>query len=106
MKTPNLLTVPKAGLTKREKLTAFKKLHKIQTHRASQMRREEHPWSALLMSPALQLASDYGSDAATMPELVAEFCRLLDEQRLLVNGPTEREAVRELCRLNGIVCEL
>lgn len=104
--TPMLLDVPATHPTRYERLQAFKTRQGIWTHRASFRTKEEHPWSALLVPRArLALAGYIDGDEPDDPmSLIAGYCRLLDEARLLVTGETELDAVQRLCSENNIVC--
>jgi hypothetical protein len=105
LKTPNLLDVPKTGLSAREKLRAFKAAHGIETKHCPGMTRKEHPWLACLMPAARQFG--YGVTAESdLFDCVEKVGRLLDEAGVLVTGETERDALRRLCECNDIPCAL
>lgn len=106
MKHPTLIDVPKDSPSKRERLEAFKKLHGIWTHNAGYEPKDE-PWSALALNQSAVALNGYGVKPADSPlDIIAGYCRLLDEWNLLVTGETEREAIRTLCEKNGIVFDL
>lgn len=98
----DLFTVPKTGPTKRERIDAFKKEHAIWTYGTN-----KYQWDAILVSHSRKKLKGYGVTQNTEPfELVASYCRLLEEADLLVTGPSEIGAIRELCHLNDIPCQL
>lgn len=107
MKHPVLLDVLKDSPTRKEKLDAFKAKHDIWTHCASHMNEK---WCAMAVTLSIQRLfgySDLKPDESVKPiDLIARYCRLLDEANLLVNGNTEAEAVRSLCEFNNIPCDL
>lgn len=105
MKTPNLLDVPKDSPTRKERIEDFKKRHGIWTYHCYTP--PEAPWDAMLVPKAAESLKGYGVKPTDEPmEMIAGYCRLLDEWNLLVSGKTEREAIRTLCEHNGIPCEL
>jgi len=95
MKTPPLINVEPTRKTKRVLFSEFKAKNGIETHRI-QMRREDHPWIALL-----RFDSDVGKSIC---QVMAESCRLYDESGHLATGEGELSAVRKLCQQRGIHC--
>lgn len=77
------------GESRANKLKAFKTKHGILTHRTSGMKREDHPWIALIPSE-----EDQGKDIGT---IMAESCRIYEEQGRLATGEGELSAIRQLC---------
>lgn len=108
MKTPLLLDVPKTHMSRYERVQAFKERNGIWTHSCREMRREDHPWCAMLVHRARKALAGYlDHDEPDDPiSLIAGYCRLLDEWSLLVTGKTERDAIRRLCAHNRIPCTL
>lgn len=97
MKTPPLFNVEPTRKTRRVLLSEFKAKHGIETYR-SQMRREDHPWIALL-----RFDCDTGK---SIGQVMAESCRLYDESGYLATGEGELSAVRKLCQQRGITCSV
>jgi hypothetical protein len=93
--TPNLLDVPPTHPTRQEILQAFKTRQGVWTYCGKGMKREEHPWEALLVPS--------GGEPDDPVSLIAGYCRLLEEAGLLVTGETELDAVQRLCAANEIV---
>jgi len=65
----------------------------IQAHHAPHM--EEDPWLAIPMERAREILDGYDltpSEKTSIPDMMAGYCRLLDECGLLFYGDTEREA--------------
>lgn len=103
MKTPNLIDVSKDSPSKADKLEAFKKEHGIWTHRAT-IAKQDYPWSALLLptNPHYELPyQEFVKDLEPV-EIIAGYCRILDEAGFLVTGKTESEAIDRLCVNIGI----
>ena len=89
------------------RLELIKEQHGIETHNAGpHWGRKNHPWSACHMPSARELAQDCDDTVKDIADAVAKFCRLLEEQGLLVTGETEADAVVELCRNLEIPCVL
>jgi hypothetical protein len=67
------------------------KAHDIQTHYC---RYEEEPWLAIPMRAARAIVGALPDDPAcnTLPEIMANYCGLLDDADILFYGMTEREA--------------
>lgn len=106
MKTPLLFDVPKTHPSRKEKIKAFKELHGIETVN-SQLPKGEQPWTACLMPKAHQIGAGYGCDPkSNFMDLFVKIGRLLCESKIMVNGETERDAIRTLCDENNIVCDL
>jgi hypothetical protein len=98
----DLFNVPKMGPTRREKLDAFKKEHDIAVVGSN-----KYQWSALLMTHARKRLKGYGvKKSADAWDLIAGYCRLLEETNLIITGPSEIGAIRELCHRNNIPCPL
>jgi hypothetical protein len=108
MKTPLLFDVPKTHPSRIDRVNAFKKKHDIFTHYAGRsFGKENEPWDALWVTGARKLLKGYTGSGVVIPEeLIANWCRLLDEASLLLTGKTERDAIRELCQCNNIPCDL
>ena len=102
MRHPTLFDVPKDSLSRRDRLMAFREAHRIWTHFC----RGEDPWLAMLLPRAEELAKQYGSANFHPVEMMADYCRLLEEQDIIAVGHTERDAVRTLCAVNKIGCDL
>lgn len=100
-RAPTLFDVPKDSPSRKKKLQAFKDTHGIWTHHASGL---EEPWTAVWVTGARDALSDYGPEVATMLpiELIAGYCRLLEECSLLTDGQTERAAIEVLCIANDL----
>ncbi len=102
MKTPNLLEVPKTHPSRKEKLEAFKVKHGIFTHDAGPSS-EDCRWLAMLVPKSREYLKDYDLKPDAHPiELIASYCRLLEEAGLLVTGPSEGETVRYIRKINNI----
>jgi hypothetical protein len=103
--TPNLLDVPPTHPTRQEILQAFKTRQGVWTYCGKGMKREEHPWEALLVPRARKMLAGYigGGEPDDPVSLIAGYCRLLEEAGLLVTGETELDAVQRLCAANEIV---
>ena len=66
----------------------------IATHHAPHM---TPPWIAVDMDAAAELLEDYDltdEEKTSLPELMAGYCRLIDEADLCHYGQTEEEAVK------------
>lgn len=104
-RTPTLFDVPKDNPSRKENrkalLQAFKDKHGIWTHHASGL---EEPWTAVWVNGARDALSDYGPEVATMTgmELIASYCRLLEEAELMAGGRTEHAAVELLSIWNEL----
>ena len=64
----------------------------IQTHHAPDM--DEDPWISVPMIAARKVLEgyiDHESEAATVPDIIMNFCRLLDDAGMIFYGDTERE---------------
>ena len=107
MSTPQLtlIDVPRdvsACLSAR--LAAFKAKHGIVTH----SNRDTHDpgrWVAVKIPPH-RLDSGKPLDGIPLWEMFADFGRLLDEGGWTGYGRSQREAIRELCREQGIDCDI
>jgi hypothetical protein len=67
----------------------------------------KYQWDALLMAHARERLKGYGvKRSADAIDLIAGYCRLLEESDLLVTGSSEIGAIRELCHRNNIPCPL
>lgn len=98
MSEPKLLDVPRSAPNKAKLLRDFKNQHDIQTHRATHMAREDHPWLALR-----PFAEDDRKDIGT---IMAESCRLYEEAGQCATGTGELTAMRTLCQQLNIPCNL
>lgn len=105
MKTSNLFDVPKTAPSCAERIAAFKRQHKIETHRSRELTKEQEPWCACLIERARQLGYGVTSESDLF-DCVAKVGRLMDEADLFVTGETEVKAIRLLCELNKIECPL
>jgi hypothetical protein len=105
MTTPLLFEVDQRHASRAVKLISFKKEHGIWTYRTSGMARADEPWSALLVPSARAMFSPE-SDKLEPFDLIANYCRVLDEAHLLVTGEGELTTIRELCKQNNIRCDL
>jgi hypothetical protein len=90
--TPNLLDVPPTHPTRQEILQAFKTRQGVWTYCGKGMKREEHPWEALLVPRARKMLAGYIGGGE--PD---------DPVSLIVTGETELDAVQRLCAANEIV---
>lgn len=107
MKTPFLFDMAPDGPTRRQQLLLCKRQHGIATHYAKHLDRHEHPWMACLLVVAWEKYEGYGvTPESSLTDCVAKVGRLLDEAGLMTTGETERDAVRELCRINKLPCKL
>lgn len=94
MKTNLLIDVPKTGLSRGEKISAFKKENGIVTHYSYPY--DEMPWMAAHMPSVYKLG--YGvEDGMSLGECAALVCRLMDECGLTAYGKGELTVIRELC---------
>lgn len=92
----SLLTVPAMAPSASVRLTALKRAHGILTHRSRCV--DERPWTALLPAP-----EDKGKD---LFGIMAESAGMYEGSNRCVFADGELSAVRELCQLNGIACDL
>lgn len=96
MKTPNLLDVPKTGLSRRQKIRAFKKEHGIETHCGS-------GWVAAHLPSAREFG--YGcTEDSDLFECFSHVGRLMDESGVASYGLTEMQAIRAVCAVVKIAC--
>lgn len=85
------------------RLRAIKE-HDIKTHHAPHM---ELQWLAIPMNAAREMLAGYDLteyESSGVPEIMAGYCRLLDEAGLTFLGESEREvqdAALGFCRSNG-----
>lgn len=98
MITGLLFAVPPTRPSARSRLTEFKRKHGILTHRTDSFMRKEEPWLALLPTN-----EDKGKSVS---QIMADSCRLYDESGYVATGTGELSAVRKLCELRGIECDL
>lgn len=107
MRHPKLFDIPPSAPSKAAKIKAFKERHGIWTHNASHLPVEDERWSAMLIATARKRMAGYGATPTTPgEEMIASYCRLLDEMNLLVTGKGEISAIRTLCERNDIPCPL
>jgi hypothetical protein len=98
----DLFKAAKTGPTKREKIDAFKREHSIWTYGSNKFQ-----WDAILVGKSRELLKEYGVTDQTDPfELIASYCRLIEEADLMATGASEIGAIRELCYRNNIPCPL
>ena len=65
----------------------------IKTHHAPHM--DEDPWLAIPMNDAREILDGYDltqAEKSSIPDMMAGYCRLLDECGMIFYGQTEREA--------------
>jgi hypothetical protein len=107
VKTPFLLEVPQTHPTNRDKLQAFKSVNEIWTH-SDKFDHSEGKWIALLLpgNPHGNLPYEDCMESEDPWDIVAGYCRVLEESGYLTNGKTERDAVEALCRKRGIPFDL
>lgn len=89
--TPENLFDLDAVLMDSPRLVALR-VHDIQTHHAPHM--DEDPWLAVPMHRARALLAGYdlpAAETASVPVIMAGYCRLLDEAGLTFLGSTERD---------------
>lgn len=98
MKTKTLFELPATNESKRVKLTALKRKHGILTYRSKHMSREEEPWIAVIPFQADQ--------GRSIGSIMAECGGLYEETGYCATGTGELSAVRELCKLRGIACDI
>lgn len=108
MKTLNLfdnqtMSAIKTHPTRKEAIEAFKKANCIWTYHTDGMTKLEEPWIALLTHKARVQWEEPNMDEF---ELIANYCCALDGQHLLTTGETEAKAIKKLCKLNNITCDL
>lgn len=106
MRTQTLIDVPKDSPSRQQKLNALKRALGIETHYAKHLAREDLRWSACHIPTARKIGKDYGYDIPNLYEAIAKVCRLLEERGVLVNGISERDAVRTLCENIGVPMQL
>lgn len=99
MKQAALLDVPRDRPTRSRRLKILKREHCIETHHSSAC--PEQPWLACHMPSARQIAEGYEDNFQHAQQmglynLVAGYCRLLEESSVMVEGRTEREAIDNL----------
>lgn len=98
MKNQLLIEVPKDSPTRKQKLNAFKKAFGIWTHYAAHMPPDER-WIALNVSTARK----FWNEPDMSPwDLISNYCRVLEEQGLLEEGKSERDAIAKICANRGI----
>jgi hypothetical protein len=100
MNHPVLFDVPKDAPSHEQRLKAFCEREKIYTHHTPRMTREEHPWQAMLLPGnyrgiKIPYQESFKSDEPV--EIIAGYCRILEESGFLATGATKREAVERLC---------
>lgn len=69
------------------------KVADIKTHHAPHM--DEDPWLAIPMNDAREILDGYDltkAEKSSIPDMMAGYCRLLDEYGMIFYGQTEREA--------------
>lgn len=98
-----LLDVPKMAPSREElsqrEIEYVKAQHGIWTHKSGAFKRGEHPWTALLLATGpcgADIPYSAQMQRMTPMEMIAGYCRVLDEHGLLTTGETEREAMEEL----------
>ena len=100
MRTPLLIDVPKTGLSRRQKLAAWKREHGIEMLHSA-FRREEFPWLAAHLPSARRLGYGVTADSDLF-DCFSKVGRLMDEAGIAAYGRTERDAIDEVCRNCGI----
>lgn len=105
-RAPTLFDVPKDSPSRRDRLQAFKVKHGIWTHSASRSSGVgiAAQWIAVWVIGARKFLEGYGPEVATMTgmELIASYCRLLEEGDLMTEGRTEFEAIELLAIKNEL----
>lgn len=102
MKQPALFNVPKDAPSHKERLDAFKVKIGIWTHNLEDDH-SDSKWMAMLLPKSGNGAENYSDhrcycDGSDDPfEIIAGYCRIMDETGRTANGETEREAVERLC---------
>jgi len=89
-----LFEVPRTGLSRRQRVAAFKRKHHIWTFRSRGMARRDRPWCAVI------------SVTDTALEDIARYGMRLEQMGLLVTAETELGAIRELCARGQVWCDL
>lgn len=92
------LPAPDKTCSTAAQLTAFCKLHGILTHKAGPCHDRTDRWMALLPIPEHKGKPIY--------DIMAEWCRVYDESNRIATGPGKLSAVRALCKLQNIPCDL
>jgi hypothetical protein len=107
-----LLEVPKDAPSHKALIAAFKQRVGIWTHSAHGESSPGWPkWMAMLM-PTDGAGKERYSDhrhycKSDEPlEIIAGYCRIMDESGRTGYGHTEKESIRELCSKNEIPCEI
>lgn len=93
-----LIDVPPTTPSRGARLRALCEQHGILTHRAACRERGQAPWMALL-----PVAADAGRD---LFDIIGDSARLYEESGRVAFGEGQLSTVRELCRKNGIECDL
>ncbi len=112
MNQPNLFDVPKDSPSHQERLDALKTKIGIWTHETPGETSREFPkWMAMLMpvdGDGVERYSDHRSycDSDEPMEIIAGYCRIMDETGRCQYGHTELEAVRTLCDRFKLPCPL
>lgn len=109
MKQEQLFDIPKDRASQKELLHRFCKANGIWTHTITRAKASKDfpAWTALLLpSNPHGIELPYVQDETEPMEIIAGYCRVLDESGMLVEGETEREAVEILCRNLNIPFEL
>lgn len=107
-----LLDVPKDSPSHEERLEAFKKRIGIWTHSGPGESSREFPkWTALLLPTDGEGKERYSDHRPYCKsddpfELIAGYCRILQESERMEYGHTEREAIQNLCQANKIPFEV
>lgn len=104
---PKLFDVPKDRPRRKQRLAAFKASNGIQTHFCADYRSGGNAWMAIHMPTATKALEGYGvKPDVSLMELMAGYCRLLDEGGMIFEANTEAEAIRKCCVAAEIPCDL
>lgn len=112
MKQLSLLEVPKDSPGRNDNIRAFKKKVGIWTHSSGEESTTEYPkWMAMLMPVDGDGMKRYDDHRAYCKsdepnEIIAGYCRILQDSGRIDYGHTERDAIKNLCSENRITCDL
>lgn len=108
MKHPVLFEVPKDSINRKDRLHAFMTKNGILTHSQPSKYCDKSEgylkWMAVHV-PTLKASSyipSYCNDFSSIPVIMSQVCRLLEESDLYRYGNTEAEAVESICNRVGI----
>lgn len=103
-----LIDVPRTPRNRKADIAEFKRANHIWTYSSGPAFEHCGKWTALLLpgNPHSELPYGEDMDPKEPMEIIAGYCRVLEEAGFLVDGPTEREAIRALCGNLQIPCTL